>query len=130
MNLLRNNKQNNNTMDTIKIKVSNLLESIRKNRDGHKEIFLKAFEGYRLECIKVLEQNLSTLKEGKLQAVRFGEMPPQDRTSDYDRIIRMLEMTVDDVVELSQSEFTQYVMDDWSWKQNWTASNFKYTSHE
>jgi hypothetical protein len=37
-------------------------------------------------------------------------------------------MSTDTVVELSEQEFRQYVMDDWSWKHNFLASNAMYSA--
>jgi hypothetical protein len=49
-----------------------------------------------------------------------------DQTKDYDRVIRMLEMTVDEIITIGAVEFQQYVMDDWTWKEQFTASNSAY----
>ena len=38
---------------------------------------------------------------------------PVDHTADYDRILAMLEMSVDDTISLSAQEFNQYVLDNW-----------------
>jgi hypothetical protein len=40
---------------------------------------------------------------------------PRDHTSDYDRVIMMLEMSVDDTIVLDANEFDQYVRDVWAW---------------
>lgn len=114
-------------MESVKLNRKQLLKVIKENRAKHWEVFERAFEGYRRECIKVLEQNLDLLKQSRTKAVRFTEVAPQDHTSDYDRVILMLEMSVEKVVELSQREFQQYVQDDWQWKQAWSLSNSKYT---
>jgi hypothetical protein len=114
-------------MRTVKVKAVDLLKILKLNRAGHRENYEKAFDGYRKECIRVLEQNLNLLKEGKKQAVQFSEIPPDDHTEDYDRVIAMLEMSVDKTIELTASDFAQYVQDNWVWKHSWTASNSKYS---
>lgn len=104
------------------------MEIVRKNRDGHRAQYEKAFEGYQQECIKLLEANLESLKNGKGHVVNFQEIAPYDHTRDYDRLIEMLGMSVDDAVELTNREFGQYVQDDWEWKSDWASSNSKYLS--
>ena len=53
---------------------------------------------------------------------------PHDHTDDYDTVIAMLEMCVDEVVEIDMQEFDNYVRDNWQWKANWSASNALYSS--
>ena len=116
-------------MRTVKIKKPILVEVLTKNRNAHRELYEKAFEGYRDECMKCLNHNLQALTEGKRVEVRIYESCPVDHTEDYDTILNMLDMSVDDVIELSHSEFQQYVEDNWQWRESWNNSNSKYISH-
>ncbi len=115
-------------MRTIKVEKKALLEIIKKNRDNHRAVYEEAFEGYRKESIRIHEENLKALKSGKKVIVAFYEQAPQDHTNDYNLVIRMLEMDVDTTVELDQQQFTNYVDDNWNWKQQWTTSNAKYSA--
>lgn len=47
---------------------------------------------------------------------------PEDHTDEYDQLLEMLAMSVDDEVELTAQEFAQYVRDDWSWKHQFTRT--------
>jgi len=51
---------------------------------------------------------------------------PMNQTPEYDQAIRMLEMSVEDEVELTAGEFSQFVMDRWHWKQQFSATNSAY----
>jgi len=113
-------------MKTVKIKKSVLVEVVSRNMQQHREQFEKAFDGYRRECESVLSQNLENLKMNRRHVVRFSEIPPEDHTDDYRRVLAMLDMSVDDVIELTNQEFQQYVQDDWNWKSQWIGSNSKY----
>lgn len=115
-------------MDTVKVAKHQLLNIIKKNRDNHRAIYEEAFEGYRTECIRILEENLNNLKSGKRVVVSFFEQAPQDHTNDYNLAIRMLEMSVDIEIDLDTREFMNYVDDNWSWKQQWVGSNAKYSN--
>jgi hypothetical protein len=115
-------------MKTVTVKKSELLQKVLTNRDGHRAQFEKAWQGYRDECVKLLIDNLDALKADKMHVVRFFEQPPDDHTSDYNRVIAMLGMSVDENIELTQQEFQNYVQDDWDWKERWAASNMKYTN--
>jgi hypothetical protein len=115
-------------MKTVKLNKEKLIEVITKNRAGHRSAFDQAFDGYRKECISVLEENIRNLKEKKAHIVRFNEYAPEDHTEDYDTVLEMLAMSVDPVVELTHQEFENYVRDNWDWKERWAASNLKYSN--
>lgn len=51
---------------------------------------------------------------------------PESHTAEYNRAIRSVELNVYDKIELSESEFNQYVMNDWSWKNSFILSNSLY----
>src|SRR5262245_50103453 len=113
-------------MDKVKVKREDLLVRIRGNRDKHRTIFEKALEGYRKEAVAWLEE---VLDDAKGRGQTRGEMEliePQDHTRDYDRVILMLEMSVDPVIELDAQTFAMYAMDDWSWKRDFLHSTSRY----
>lgn len=93
-----------------------LLGALRSNRETHKATFTQAHKGYREAVVRELESMLADAKEGKSFRKLVSLTEPGDHTKDYDRIIRMLEMSVKDEVHVSEHEFSQYVLDDWGWK--------------
>lgn len=115
-------------MEKVRVTRSDLLKVVTENREKHKAEFEAAWIGYKQTCIEILEQNLAAFKVGKAQHILFNEVPPQDHTRDYDRILRMLNMSIDATIELDEEHFQQYVMDDWNWKQHWQMSNTKYVT--
>lgn len=48
---------------------------------------------------------------------------PEDHSSDFDRAIRMMESSIYDTVALNEVEFDAYVLNNWSWKNQFKASN-------
>jgi len=71
---------------------------------------------------------LKDARNGKMIRRRITLPEPQDHTNDYDRVITMLEMSVDSVIELDDVAFDQYVMDNWSWKGDALATNSMYAA--
>jgi hypothetical protein len=51
---------------------------------------------------------------------------PQDFTEAYDRVLDQLETTVDEIVELTDAEFRQYLRDEWGWQHEFAASTSTY----
>jgi hypothetical protein len=109
-------------------KKEELLQIVKKNREGHRALFLKAVDGYQVTALGVLKEHIKQIKENKLYQVYFNLPVPEDHTNDYDRVIRMIEMDTREELELTEQEFKMYVMDDWSWKDQWSTSNSVYLS--
>lgn len=115
-------------MRTVKVIRAELLEKLTTNRNNHRNLFLKAQEGYRKAVIEELDRMLEEARSGKpiRRAITLPE--PQDHTSEYDRAIQMLTMSVDAHIEIGSEEFDMFVMDNWSWKAMAMASNSRYTN--
>jgi coenzyme F420-reducing hydrogenase alpha subunit len=112
----------------VTVKKSDLLEALQKNRTTHAKDYAEAFEGYKVafvqEAVKLLEQ----AKAGNFEKTNIGLAPPKDHTKDYDRVIRMLEMSTADEWTVSESQFTQYVLDEWGWQQEFNTSKMRYSN--
>jgi hypothetical protein len=115
-------------MKEVKIKKEKLREIVQKNRDGHRALWEEAYDGYQRAVISALEENLALFKAKKAKRVSINEAPPEEHIDDYDEMLRKLELSEDEVVVLDSEDFSRYVMDDWSWKRNWSVSNAKYLS--
>lgn len=113
-------------MRKVTVKQNELLVIIRENRDTHKADYEDAYAGYLETCKELLEELLEDFNEGERDTVQWTEFPPQSQVKDYDRVIRMLELSVDSEIELSADEFANFVQDDWAWKDQWTLSNSAY----
>ena len=114
-------------MESIKVSKADLLAVLTSNREKHKAVFLEAQESYRKLAIEELDKALAEARSGR-KILRFLTLvEPQDQSKDYDRVIRMMDMSVDDHINLSEREFQQYVMDEWQWKAAFTAANIGYS---
>ena len=116
-------------MNHIIVNKEKLLATIKANRELHRDAFLEALDGYRTQVIAALEESLAQARAGKKVGKRFVALQePQDMTRQYDQVIRMLQDSLGDKIEISYEEYSNYVMDDWSWSRQWTASNSMYAS--
>jgi predicted KAP-like P-loop ATPase len=111
------------------IGVGKLVEILEKNKEAHRETFLEALEGYKVEAIKVLTEKLEAVKNNKRLPQVWINLPmPEDHTDDYERAIKLLRLDTRAEVELTEGEFAQYVMDDWGWKGQWASNTVAYAS--
>jgi len=115
-------------MHDIRVDKDKLLEVLSFNRGEHRAIFEAATLAYREAAIAALDRRIQELRDGKPVTMTFGLVVPEDHTDDYDRVIGMLEMSLDNEVDLPEHEYTQFVDDDWSWKRQWQASTASYVA--
>ena len=113
-------------MKTVKVKKSELMDTLLTNRAKHHEQFVKAQEAFRLEVISQLSDALQAAKDGKDLITSFKLVHPVNETEEYDEAISMLGMSVDKIIELTHEEFRNYVLDKWNWSLQAHMSNTAY----
>jgi len=115
-------------MKDVKIAKNELLKIIRENHAIHKKDVDDAITGYRMEVTEKLEEALAQAKEGTKFVTNLNLIEPISHVKDYEKIIRMLELSVDDEIVLNNQEFTMYVLDEWAWKEQARFINSSYSS--
>lgn len=110
------------TMQNVKVKRTELLEVLTKNRGEHREVFLQGQVKFREAVIERLDAMLEAARAGRKIQQHVGLTAPEDHTGDYDRVIAMLGMSVDETITLSAHEFESYVMDRWQWARQFGAT--------
>ncbi len=114
-------------MKKVKVSKSRLIESMTKNRENHRKIFLEALDGWKKKVIEELEKSVADARDGKQFRTSLHLPQPTDHTSDYDTVIAMAEMSVDDDIELDHVEFLRYVRDEWGWKEDFLSTSSLYS---
>lgn len=117
---------------SVNVKRVDLLEKLKINRDKHATDYVLAYEGYKIEVEKLLEAEIAKVVNGTFdysKGLELNEDPPTNYTSEYDNVIAMMEMSVDETINLDSSSFQQYVLDNWSWKQTFSGTVAKYASN-
>lgn len=110
-------------MREVTVEKKQLRQKLVENRDKHRGIFEEALAGFQREAIRLLEEQLDRARKGLKRTVFVRLECPEDHTTEYDRVIAMLDMEVSDKVSLSEQEFSQFVQDDWSWQRQWLAGS-------
>lgn len=116
-------------MQKVRINKEKLRDVVQENRNNHRDIFEKAIEGYRKAVINRLEQMIDDAKANRKINTFVNLTQPEDHTEDYDQVLEMLELSVDDTIELTHSEFAQYVQDRWSWSGKFMATSSEFLSN-
>jgi len=118
-------------MRSVKVNKAELLEIVNKNKIKHVKEFDESVKDYKKAAIKVAKEHVELAKTGDLEQIaKIRAMPsrPVSYEDSYTRAIRMLELSIDDVIELEEQIFNQLVLDEWQWKHAFTASTALYKS--
>jgi tetratricopeptide (TPR) repeat protein len=124
-------------MEQVTVRIVDLLEKLKSNRDTHRETYELARDGYRQQAIEMFKKELALAENGwEFRSSVYLE-PPEDHTKDYDNAIEMLEMALKAVestvhpeaatIKITRKDFACYVRDDWGWKDAWFANTSGYT---
>ena len=115
-------------MKTVKVDRKQLLERVKANCAKHREVFEKALANYREFVIEELESMIDDARSNKPIRTIVNLQAPVDHTKDYERVIDMLEMSVNEVIELDEEHFAMYVRDEWHWSQTVAHLNTSYAN--
>jgi hypothetical protein len=115
----------------IKAKKDEVLKALRANRETHAKIVSEAKAGYADKAAALLREKLALVEASKgafVEALVFSIPLPKDHTKAYDVVIKMLELSTSDEVELTAEQVRHFVMDDWDWKDAFIGSNKMYSA--
>ncbi len=116
-------------MKTIKANKGELMQVVKKNAQEHKKLYEEAFAAYWEEATEEVSTKLKELKSKKARGGIYIRIEaPADHTKDYQQAIKMLEMSVDDVLEIDYESFQNLVMDDWDWKEKFSSNKYVSTA--
>ena len=116
-------------MHAIKMNRVELLDIVRANNIKHVAEYLESVEDYKKLVLKIAQHNLKLAKSADLEEFKkMKTMPaaPQSYEDSYKRATRMLELSIEDVIEVEEDVFNQLVLDEWSWKRGFTAATMSY----
>jgi predicted glycosyltransferase len=117
-------------MKSVKLNKKELLSIVRENKAKHIAEYNEAVKDYIEAARTIVNYNVSQINEGTLVSIAKCKLIPTAPTSyedEYDRAIRMLELSIEKEIELEADVFNQLVLDEWQWKNNFAvmASTYK-----
>lgn len=112
---------------TIKVNKEKLIAQIKLNKENHIIEYDKAIVAYKEEALKQLKKQIKRVEEGALDA-KLELITPIKNAENYDKIIEMFEWEVEEVVELEQNEFNEYVQDETEFAMQAKFSNTFYSA--
>lgn len=116
-------------MNAVKINRLELLGIVRENATKHVATYEEAVEDYKKAVLKIATDNLVLAQSSDLEKftkIKNNISPPVNYATSYTRAIRMLELSVEEVIEVEEDVFNQLVLDEWTWKNNFVATSAMY----
>lgn len=105
-----------------------LISILKTNLEDHKKIYEEAKVGFLEKAAEQLAKTTKNFQNNDgTKSVYINMAAPTNNIKEYERAIRMLELTQDTVIELEEFEFNQLVMDDWGWKKKFLVDNASYS---
>ncbi len=118
-------------MNAIRMEREALLKIVRENKTKHIAAFEEAIVDFKQLVLQIASANIKLAETGNLENFKKIKSLPSAPTSyedSYHRAIRMLELSIDEVIEIEEDIFNQLVLDEWNWKRGFTASTMLYKS--
>ena len=124
------------------VKVAELLDILKKNRDEHMATYEEAVKEYTKKLSARLDEIGDALKlranallastdplNTDFRQIDTISLPvPEQHKADFDKVIRMMELNIEPTITLEEFEFNQYVMNEWAWQRQFLASTASYTN--
>lgn len=119
---------NEHGSSSVTVSRSQLLATLKKNRDEHKRTYDAALIGYVQELRTQLQEALEQAHLGvdASSLVRNLEKP-LCHLKEYERAIIMIDMSTGNEIELSEGAFRQLVLDEWNWKMKFIEVSGSYS---
>jgi hypothetical protein len=111
-----------------RVTVTSILEALQKNREKHIRNFKLAVEVYKREAEKLLGKMLKSIQSGKRISHTISLLAPVNYVGEYDRMIRMFEITLDKEVVLSETQYNMIFGDLWHWQGAFVSNTMRYLS--
>lgn len=115
-------------MNEVKVGRLELLDRVLKNRESHIKAYEESMVGYREALKGELEAKLVELSEGDLPEGPSYLDVPFTKEKEYDRIIDMLNMSIENTLIIDSTDFDRYVRDNWSWSTSFASNSSIYTT--
>ncbi|MEQ3693190.1 MAG: hypothetical protein ABNH16_07145 [Thalassolituus sp.] len=104
-------------MNEVKLNKIDLLQVLKDNLAKHTAEVAELRSERTGKVLDHMESELEkALSDANYQPVTKDFPMIESHEGDYKKVIRMVEMSVDEAITLDSRSFDQYVMDNWAWK--------------
>lgn len=116
------------TLRTQSVNVNrlDLITALKKGREQHLAAYNEALADYKDRTIEFLKTALANAQAGDLSNVKLTFNPPMLHLSDYDNVIEMMDLSVDETINLDTDAFKAYFKNEWPWTNSFALAAASY----
>ena len=112
---------------SVNVKRTDLLEKLKSNLAKHQAEVSAANEAFAKAGEELIRTALRTFQKSNVKkSFRVQMDAPNDYSEYYKRMISMLEMSTDDIINIGEGDFQKFVLDEWEWTNSFKAVTASY----
>ena len=96
------------------IERSRLTSVLAENLRDHTELYDLALSSWKENYAKYVSEFYKKVKAGDYNASFAPPVKPTSYAKNYEQVIKQLEYSSDEIINLSSTEFQNYVLDEWT----------------
>lgn len=111
--------------------VSDIISTLRKNKDAHVEDYKKAIKVYSMDLLGKIEEHIKLIESGEIPPYvnhNFGLSIPENNEVSYLKMIKVFSMMQAETVTLSMEDANAIFNDEWDWLALSKTINASYSS--
>lgn len=115
-------------MDSIRVNKDQVIEHLTANRTKHLAEYTEAMDGWRALASEKLCELASRLDRGESPSDLYVRLDrPENHTEEYDTALGMLGLSVDGEIEMTRTNYQNYILDKWGWSERFAATTSHYS---
>lgn len=115
---------------SLKVKTEKLLKTLKHNRENHDTDYKEAVAQFLTQSVSMLEDRANAVKSRKIrnlhEVFQFNLPVPVSYIEAYDEVIKMLEYSEQEEIEISGDQYRAWVEDKWDWSRQFEAATLSY----
>lgn len=117
---------------SVNVSRTELLAKLKENLEAHRREYQEAlveFKARLVEDLKLAHKKVNKVENVEdLKNFSFDIQFPQNHEKDYEEVIEMLEMSVDEHINLDSESFKAYIKNEWNWQHHFRAAKMAYAT--
>lgn len=113
---------------SVNVSRTDLIEAVKRGKELHLKAYAEAQSDYQVNVNVFLTEAVRRVSQGDFSMVKIPFDPPVLRTTEYDEVIEMMEVSVDETINLDAESYKAYYKNEWPWTRSFLESAALYKS--
>lgn len=113
---------------SVNVSRAELIKCLSNNLKIHQKEYKQAVIDYQKKIKDEVNSLKKRIEKGDFTKVRLNIEPPVSHEKDFQNVIEMLGMSVDEVIQLDSGAYKAYVKNEWPWGAGFKALINSYKS--